>query len=207
MARNLKSVVTKETLTDAYAHLTDALASDAFLNMEGLNGDIPFHICPYDPTIQKDINVLVKQITNYLTDSQVKVLEVNLYTLVIELLEQEGDWDWILENETSLPKDILKEELQGILDTHSILIPAIVKKMSENDFEILILTGIGEVFPYIRSSNLLENLQVKAKEKPTLMFYPGKYVHSIEKGTSLILFGALEEDKYYRAFNILDRAI
>lgn len=207
MAGKFNSVLTKLNLSDAYTHLTDVLSSQAFLNMEGLNGDIPFHICPFEPSLQNDINLLVKQITNYLIDAQVTVLEINLYDVVIDILKVEGDWDWLLENESSITKQELKEELQGIIDTKTVLIPTIVQKMSETDFDILIITGVGEVYPYIRSSNLLENLQIKAKDKPTLMFYPGQYKHSVEKGTSLILFGTLEDDKYYRAFNILDRAI
>lgn len=207
MAGKFNSVLTKLNLSDANTHLTDVLSSQAFLNMEGLNGDIPFHICPFEPSLQNDINLLVKQITKYLIDAQVTVLEINLYDVVIDILKAEGDWDWLLENESSITKQELKEELQGIIDTKTVLIPTIVQKMSETDFDILIITGVGEVYPYIRSSNLLENLQIKAKDKPTLMFYPGQYKHSVEKGTSLILFGTLEDDKYYRAFNILDRAI
>jgi hypothetical protein len=207
MAGKFNSVLTKANFRDAYPHLTDVLASAPFRNMEGLNGDIPFHLCPFEPALQNDINVLVKQIKNYLIDVQVKVLEINLYDLVIDICKEEDDWEWLLENEATMSKQEFKEEIQGIIDTKTILIPAIVKKMSENSFDILIITGVGEVYPYIRSSSLLENLQIEAKEKPTLMFYPGQYKHSIEKGTSLVLFGTLEDDKYYRAFNILDRAI
>jgi hypothetical protein len=207
MAGKFNSVLTKTNLRDAYPHFTDVLASGHFRNMEGLNGDIPFHICPFEPSLQDDINLLVKQIKNYLIDAQVIVLEINLYDLVIDICKEEGDWEWLLENEDTMSKQEFKEEIQGIIDTKTILIPAIVKQMSESNFDILIITGVGEVYPYIRSSNLLENLQIKAKEKPTLMFYPGQYKHSVEKGTSLVLFGTLEDDKYYRAFNILDRAI
>ncbi|MGR5147650.1 DUF1788 domain-containing protein [Photobacterium alginatilyticum] len=206
MSGKFNSVLTKVNLPDAYTHLTDVLSSDPFIKMEGLNGDIPFHICPFEPSLQSEINVLVKQVKNYLRDAQVKVLEVNLYDLVIDISKEEGDWEWLLENETTMSKDELKEELQGIIDTKTVLIPAIVEKMAESDFDILMITGVGEVFPYIRSSSLLENLQIKAKDKPTLLFFPGKYKHSLEKGSSLILFGTLEDDKYYRAFNILDRA-
>ncbi|WP_334050844.1 DUF1788 domain-containing protein [Alteromonas gracilis] len=207
MTGTFNSVLTKANLSEAYTHLTDVLCSKGFLDMEGLNGDIPFHICPFDPSLQSQINLLVKQVINYLVDAQVKVLEVNLYDIVVEILKEEGDWEWLLENESSMSKQELKEELQGIIDTKTVLIPAIVRKMSGTEFDILVITGVGEVYPYIRSSNLLENLQIKAKDKPTLMFYPGQYRHSVEKGTSLILFGTLEDDKYYRAFNILDRAI
>lgn len=206
MSGKFNSVLTNANLKDAYVHLTDVLSSDPFIKMKGLNGDIPFHICPFEPLIQGDINVLVKEVKNYLRDAQKKVLEVNLYDLVISILKDEGDWEWLLENESTMSKDELKEELQGIIDTKTVLIPAIVEKMAESDFDILMITGVGEVFPYIRSSSLLENLQIKAKDKPTLLFFPGKYKHSLEKGSSLILFGTLEDDKYYRAFNILDRA-
>ena len=64
------------------------------------------------------------------------------------------------------------------------------------------LTGVGEVFPYIRSHNVLNNLQSHAKLRPTVLFFPGRYVHSLEKGASLDLFGILHDDKYYRAFNV-----
>ena len=100
----------------------------------------------------------------------------------------------------------LKEELQGILDTESVLIPAIEKKMHFSNLDVLLLTGVGEVSPYIRSHNILNNLQKVAKNQPTLMFFPGSYQHSLASGTALVLFGRLQDDKYYRAFNILDRA-
>ena len=207
MGNSFNSGLTKANLKDAYVHLTNVLQSDSFLNMEGLNGDIPFHICPYDPALQTDITLLIKQITNYLSDMQVKVLEINLYNLVIALLKEEGDWEWLLENEATLGRDELREELQGILDIESVITPAISQMMQKAEFQVLIITGVGEVFPYIRSHNILNNLQKNAKDKPTLMFFPGEYKHSVETGASLVLFGKLEDDKYYRAFNILDRAI
>ena len=94
-----------------------------------------------------------------------------------------------------------------IEDVENIIIPSIVERMDIEPFDVLFLTGVGEVFPYIRSHNILNNLQKRAKEKPTLMFFPGIYQHSLERGASLDLFGCISDDKYYRAFNILDRAI
>ena len=69
---------------------------------------------------------------------------------------------------------------------------------------MLFLSGIGEIFPYIRSHNVLNNLQSTAKTKPTVLFFPGEYRHSLEQGASLELFGLLHDDKYYRAFNIYE---
>jgi hypothetical protein len=96
----------------------------------------------------------------------------------------------------------LKELLQSVLDSEHHLIPAIAEKMHNEDFDVMFITGVGEVFPYIRSHTVLNNLQSAAKDKPTIMFFPGDYSQSDEKGSSLNLFGNLLDDNYYRAFNI-----
>lgn len=206
MTTSLNSV-NKKNLEQAYNKLVTVISDKGFLANQGLNNEVPFHICPYDPAIQVEMNQMVRQLKNDLRDKSLSVLEVNLYDLVVEILKAEGDWEWILENESTMSRDELKEELQGVLDIETVITPAISAKMAVADFKVLLITGVGEVFPYIRSHNILNNLQKRAKEKPTLMFFPGAYEHSLESGASLILFGKLQDDKYYRAFNILDRAI
>ncbi|QRV23369.1 DUF1788 domain-containing protein [Marinomonas foliarum] len=201
------TTINARNLQECQEHLMKVISSRAFLGNEGLNNEVPFHICPYETSIQKDITQLTKQLRNDLEGKQIKVLEINLYDLVIELLKHEGDWDWILENESTMSRERLREELQGILDVETVITPEIAQRMDADQYEVMLLTGIGEVFPYIRSHNVLNNLQKKAKDKPTLMFFPGEYQHSLESGASLVLFGNLQDDKYYRAFNILDRAV
>lgn len=201
-----KNIVTQKNLSEVYQHLRTVIASQPFLRNEGLNNEVPFHICPFDPVITNEVNQSVKQLINELSDEGVKVLEINLYDLVIEVLQEEGDWEWILENEMTLTRAELKDEIQGIIDTETVLIPRIEDKMAQMPHQVMFISGVGEVFPYIRSHNILNNLQRVAKTQPTLMFFPGSYQHSIASGASLVLFGKLTDDKYYRAFNILDRA-
>jgi hypothetical protein len=141
----------------------------------------------------------------------VRVLEVNLYDLSIELLKaREGSsddsslWDEILTVEPEVEKDALLELMQNVLGVEEYLIPAIGERLAGADYDVLFLSGIGEVFPYIRSHNVLNNLQSTAKGKPTVMFFPGEYRHSLQQGASLELFGLLHDDKYYRAFNIFE---
>jgi hypothetical protein len=208
MANNqLRGSINKGNIKEAYVYLSDVISSTSFLQNQGLNNDIPFHICPYHPSLQDDINKLIRQLINYMPDNGKTVLEVNLYDLVVELLKEEGDWEWMLENEATMERDEFKEELQSILDVEKVITPEIAKRMDATSFDVLFITGVGEVFPYIRSHNVLNNLQKLAKEKPTLIFFPGVYQHSLEKGASLDLFDRITDDKYYRAFNILDRAI
>ena len=143
-----------------------------------------------------------RRLINRLENDGISVLEINLYDLSIEILRDRGIWDTILEMEKSVPKEQLKELLQGVLDPKTHLVPAIAAKLTESDFDVLFISGVGEVFPYIRSHNVLNNLQSTAKEKPTVMFFPGTYTYSPESGASLNLFERLHDDKYYRAFNI-----
>lgn len=201
-----RNTVTARNLAQSQKHLLNVVGSAPFLKNEGINNEVPFHICPFDPQITQDMQHAVRQLKNELLERGVTVIEINLYDLVIEILQREGDLDWLIENETTLSRDELKEQLQGILDTEDVLIPEVVKKMRDASYDVIFITGVGEVFPYIRSHNILNNLQRVAKEQPTLMFFPGKYQHTSETGASLRLFDKLIDDKYYRAFNILDRA-
>lgn len=108
----------------------------------------------------------------------------------------------MIEIEPTVTKAELMELLQGVLDPETHLVPAIAAKMQEQPFDVLFLTGVDAVFPYIRSHNVLNNLQSTAKVRPTVIFFPGNYAQSLEKGASLDLFGVLHDDRYYRAFNI-----
>jgi hypothetical protein len=187
---------------DRFEHLLRVIGSEGFLKKRGLGNEVPFFICPYPANEAVPMQQTIRQLINRLAQSGVRVLEVNLYDLSIALLQQREIWERLLQIEESVSKEQLKELLQGVLDIETHLVPAIAGQMQATAFDVLFLTGIGEVFPYIRSHNVLNNLQSTAKEQPTVLFFPGEYRHSPELGASLSLFGILSDDKYYRAFNI-----
>jgi len=171
--------------------------------MQGLGNEIPFFICPFDPTRTDSIyREVIVPLINKLKQNGIKVLRIDLYDLSIELLKSRGIWERTLETEEDISKSELKDLLQSVLDVETRLIPAMNVKMKEEDFDVLFITGVGEVFPYIRSHTVLNNLQSTAKEKPTIMFFPGEYRQSSDQGSSLNLFGKLLDDNYYRAFDI-----
>lgn len=191
-------------IPDRFQHLLDVMRSEYFLKMEGLNNEIPFFIFPYPPHEHDQIVSMCKQLVSRLANEGVTVLEINLYDLSIELLQARGIWEQILEVEPEFTKEELMEDLQGALNPERHIIPAIADKMASAHFDILFLTGVGEVFPYIRSHTILNNLQSTAKNCPTVLWFPGEYTFTTQGGSSLDLFGRLHDDKYYRAFNILD---
>ena len=198
----MKSDIARMPIQDRFQHLFAVISGQRFLSKQGLGNEIPFFICPFKPEETVEMQRLQRQLVNRLEQTGIRILEINLYDLSIEILKNEGDFEWLIGNEKSLPKTKFLEELQGILDVETVLIPAIAAKLTRKDFEVLFLSGVGEVFPYIRSHNVLNNLQSTAKEKPTVMFLPGADTQSQESGASLDLFGRLHDDKYYRAFNI-----
>jgi hypothetical protein len=190
------------TIPERFEHLFELISSERFLLKQGLGNEVPFFICPFPPEEAVEMERMVRQLARRLEKSGVGVLEINLYDLSVELLQERGIWERVLEIEETVPKARLKELLQGVLDPETHVVPAIASRMEARPFDVMFITGVGEVFPYIRSHNVLNNLQSTAKEQPTVMFFPGTYTQSLESGASLDLFGRLHDDKYYRAFNI-----
>ena len=194
-----------DELTRQEKHLFAVLSGERFLRMEGLSNEVPFFIYPYEPEHALSVAKAKKRIKNRLASKGIEVREINLYDLSVEILKERGDWEEILEVESGLDKTEFAEMLQSMLNPQQHLAPAIRELLSDGEFNVVFLTGIGEVFPYIRSHNVLNNLQSIVVGKPMLMFFPGHYEQSDSLGSSLVLFGRLKDDQYYRAKNILEQ--
>ena len=189
-------------IQERYDHLLSVISSERFLKKQGLGNDIPFFICPFPPRETVPMDRMRQQLKNRLQQQGIVILEINLYDLTVEILKKREIWEHVLDIERDTAKEEIQELLQGVLDPESHLVPEIGVKMSRAPFDVMFISGVGEVFPFIRSHNVLNNLQSTAKEQPTVMFFPGVYTQSLEKGASLDLFGRLHNDKYYHAFNI-----
>lgn len=198
----MRKDIENRPMPERFDHLLAVMSSQRFLRLQGLGNEVPFFICPYKPEEAVEMDKLRRSLINQLQKKGIQVLEINLYDLSIEILKDRGVWEQILEIEPKVTKDELKGLLQGVLDPETHLVPTIAAKLKQAEFDVLFLSGAGEVYPYIRSHNVLNNLQSTAKEKPTLLFFPGIYTQSLDSGASLDLFGRLHDDKYYRAFNI-----
>jgi len=185
-----------EALELKYDKLFNNLKKPSFISMEALGGEIPFYIVPYNPEQENDIVLKTKQLKDRLSREGINVYEINLFKISLDMLEKRGILNKIIEKERDLSKSKLFKTLQGVLDSETKLIPHIEELIKENPSSILFLTGIGQVFPFIRSHTILNNLQNSIKDRPTVMFFPGTYT------IDLSLFGKLKDDNYYRAFNL-----
>ncbi|KJS41392.1 MAG: hypothetical protein VR71_18655 [Roseovarius sp. BRH_c41] len=185
-------------------HLLRVVASPRFLDKQGLGNEVPFFICAYGAEEGLSMGEDRKDLIARLGHAGVQVLDIDLYDLSLEVLKDREILDQVLEIEAETEKAELKELLQGVLDPQEHLIPAIARRIEAEPHDVIFLSGVGEVYPFLRSHNVLNNLQSTAKDRPTVMFFPGKYTHALATGASLELFGQLHDDKYYRAFNIMN---
>jgi len=200
----MRKDIEKMSLQQKIEHLFTIISGQRFLQKKGLGNEVPFFIFPYKAGEAVAMERQQRQLISRLEQAGIQILEINLYDLSINILKERNIWDKILDVEENVSKDELKELLQDVLDSETHLKPVIASLLKSRDYDVLFISGVGEVFPYIRAHNVLNNLQSIAKDKPTVMFFPGAYTHSLETGAKLVLFGKLTDDKYYRAFNILD---
>ena len=189
--------------TDLFQHLIKVLQDERFLKMQGLNQEVPFFLCPFSVKQKLEIEDMLPRLIKRIKDAHINVVEINLYDLSLDYLRKNELFEQLCEIEQDTEKGYFLESLQSILDVEGVLIPEIEQLIAQSgDIDILFLTGVGEVFPYVRTHNLLNNLQRVAKSFPTLLFFPGEYEQSLEKGASLRLFSKLPDNKYYRAYDI-----
>jgi len=184
-------------IAEKFDHLFNVISSQSFLRMEALGGEIPFYISAYDAQQELEVQLAIRLLTKKLTSSGINVLELNLFEVACELMETNGGIEKIIRVEQRRSKDKFLRALQSTLNMHERLMPTLADKIKATDAKVYFLTGIGQVFPFIRSHNVLNNLQNIAKAAPTIIFFPGKY-----NGNDLNLFGLMKDDNYYRAFNI-----
>jgi hypothetical protein len=93
------------------------------------------------------------------------------------------------------------EEILGIKIDSKEELYTFVEKMQYGEMregDILLITGVGEVYPYMRTHKILDNLQHIFAKIPVLVLYPGVFT-----GQRLDLFGKFIDGNYYRAFNLI----
>jgi hypothetical protein len=198
--------MTERSLMSDEKHVYGVLRSERFLKMEGLSKEVPFFIYHYSPAWAHGVDEMRERVTNKLrNDDGLSVVEVNLYDLAIRLLKERGVWQRILSLEPETDKSEFRERLQGMLDPHDHLAPAIRELLAETPSDIVFLTGIGEVFPFVRTHTVLENLQSVVVGRPMLAWFPGTYEFTQLRGHQLHALNLSASDSYYRAKDILEQ--
>lgn len=168
--------------------------------MEAIGGEVPHYVFSYNPAQELDIREGITTLCQVLTEQGIKVLSVDVFDLSLKVIRDNVDLEDLYELEKEEPADAFLETMQSLTDMEERFLPELQRIMDQpqnKNYRVLFLHGIGKTFPFLRSHNLLENLQRITKDAPTVMFYPGEY-----SGTSFKLFGLMSQDNFYRAYPI-----
>jgi len=193
-------------MADATEHLFDILSHPDFLAMKGLANEVPIFVHTYEPQQEDTVRRIVDNLASRLRARGISLTVVDLFDLVLNHLEEEGRLEKIIEKETAMGKQKLLELLSNLSDPKTRLIPRLMEQIGNGDMQLTLLTGIGRVFPFLRTHTVLESLQPAMMRHPVVMFFPGHYTQEKGTGSQLRLFGSMANPPlyrpYYRAFNL-----
>ncbi|MDD5403800.1 MAG: DUF1788 domain-containing protein [Sulfuricella sp.] len=189
-----------QTFEERLNQILPKLTSPEFLNNQGLGNEIGFWIFDYPPERELDMrDFLDGSIMPALAKHQppVRAVKIDLFDLVISQLEDRKLLDKAIEMQRTQGDAKALESLRRVLKEDK-LAERLVAELDMANIDLMILSGVGAVYPMLRTHTLLSALHPLMKDTPLLMMYPGKY-----DGYSLRLFNKLAEDHYYRAFRLV----
>ena len=200
-----------DALHDRLNKILPKIVSDDFLSGSGIGNEVAFYIFDYPPeeelTVRKHLVTLLDHIPKQRHGTRFK--HVNLFDLVLDYLKRRNLLDRVILKQRTDGDDALKKALAGPLHPEK-LAAFFDEVVQPRQQELVLVSGVGSVYPLVRTSSFLSNLQTVMGNTPLVMFYPGKYDQ-----LTLCLFGKLslsasfeggkgrKSEHYYRAFKLV----
>ncbi|WP_037284694.1 DUF1788 domain-containing protein [Saccharibacillus sacchari] len=171
------------------------ISDSNFLANKGLSNEVGIHVFTYSPQYELIVRDYVERLVSTPSDD-FRVIEKDMYKILLEILEEKRVLGTVAGLEEKKGKDFLLKQLQKIATQEAFLAKMEYEPHERGD--VLFLTGLGKVYPFMRSHKMLDSMQQVFSDIPIVMFYPGEF-----NGQSLILFEKFLDGNYYRAFNLL----
>jgi hypothetical protein len=171
------------------------LSEESFLTNKGLSNEVGIHVFCYEPKDELTVRAYFENLKSK-ADVPYCLIECDLYKIFLEICEEKRILKSIPGMEERKGKEYLSKQLQKVATPE-----AFVEKMQYEPHQkgdILLISGVGKVYPFMRSHKILDNIQHIFSDIPILMLYPGTF-----NGQDLDLFGKFLDGHYYRAFNLL----
>ena len=175
--------------------IRERISDPDFLGNKGLSNEVGIHVFCYDPADERIVRDFVSRLKAE-NGTPYRVIECDLYEIFLKLLEDKRVLKSVDALEEKRGKDYLLAQLQKIATPEALL--GYMKYEPHETGDVLFLTGVGKVFPFMRSHKMLDCMQVVFDDIPVVMLYPGSF-----NGQDLGLFGKFLDGHYYRAFNLL----
>jgi len=188
-----------DSLTQRLNEILPKVTSTEFLSGKGLGNEIPFYIFDYPPEEELRIRVHIRFLMAHIPKNRpgLRVKHINLFDLIVDHLRERNLLEKSLQKQKDKGDKGLQKALSAPLKSEKLVqIFGEVAKPVKHD--LVLVSGVGNVWPLVRSHNLLNNLQTVMGQTPLVMFYPGRY-----DGHTLRLFGKIKSYPYYRAFKLV----
>lgn len=189
---------------DASARVLEERLSDAdFLANRGLGNEVGFHVFCYDPAFELQARKLFKRLESMAEQGKLpcRIIHRNLYDIFIEICNNKRILAAIPKQEEKRGSESQVRQLQRVATPE--LFAQALDYEDHQSGDVLLISGVGEVYPFLRAHVLLDNIQHLFSDIPVVLAYPGKY-----DGQSFSLFSGvasrgLNDGNYYRAFNFV----
>ncbi len=192
-----------KTIYQRLDRILPIITEKRFRENKGLGNEIGYYIFDYDAKdeliVREHIIFLKQKIKN--DGGGINIKEFDLYEIMIETLENKGYLKKVFEMEKDKGAAAIMRPIKSSLrltQQNDLIVEYI--KNNTNIGDIVFLTGVGKVWPIIRSHTVLNVLHSVIDQVPLIMFYPGTY-----SGQDLRLFDKISDQNYYRAFKLVER--
>jgi len=190
-----------KTLDEKLRKIEEVISNENFRKNKGLSNEVGYYI--FDYPAEEELKV-----RNYLENLKKRNIEnpqgyelkiYDVYDIMIDLIEEEGLLEDCIEMEENEGLDYLISAVNDILriDYDDNYFNTYIEENTP-DNSVVFITGVGKIFPFVRSHGILNKLHLIFDRAPVVLFYPGKY-----DGQSLMLFSEFKDDNYYRAFPLI----
>ncbi|MHC5860922.1 DUF1788 domain-containing protein [Nostoc sp.] len=178
--------------------LLPKLQNAGLLSNRGIGNEIGFYIFDYDAEYEPLVQHYVERLKSQLMSppSQLILLEIDLYRTILDILSERGVLQKALELEAIKGNAALAKTIAPLVRSDQII--AYINQKLKGDEQLVIMTGVGQSWPLLRSHSILNNLHPVLDKIPLVMFFPGSY-----DGHELRLFNTFKDDNYYRAFPLI----
>lgn len=191
------------SLTERLNQVLPRITSEAFLSSEGIGNEIACYIFDYPADeelyVRDSIDLMLSHLASHHSD--LRVLHLDLFEVVLAYLKGRGLLDKALAMMAKKGDVAVLRALRGPLAAEKIR-DFIASQHDPASHDLILLSGVGRVWPILRAHGLLNCLHTITANTPLVMFYPGNF-----DGTTLRLFGKITGNAsragtkpYYRAF-------
>ena len=188
-----------QQLQDRLNQIPDKVLSEEFLKSQSLGNELGVSIVDYAPEDELQVREYLGMLPSFLTrkNAQLKVVNINLLQAMREYLDQRSFTEKAIQLQQNKGDAALIKALSGPLHMDKFA-PFLMESSQAADQDVVLITGVGSVWPVLRAHNLLNKLHALLGHKPLVLFYPGHY-----SGQSLALFNRIPSNNDYRAFKLV----